>query len=170
VVLTSDHGEEFMEHGVWDHGNSLYLNSVHVPLVVSWPGHLPAESAISTAVSLSAVPGTIVALATGAEGPLPGGNLATTWEGGYDEQRVVSSVRQVPRQPDWYPVSAGDMKATLVWPWRLITTRGVGRSELYRVDSDPMERNDLSGTSAAAHAPAWLSHAPSGRATGVQRP
>jgi len=159
VVLTSDHGEEFMEHAVWDHGNSLYLNSVHVPLILSWPARLPADSVVPTPVSLAAVPGTIVALATGEVSPLPGGNLATVWEGRGGEREVQSSVRRVPRQPEWYPVSAGDMTASLVWPWRLIRTRGIERPELFRVDTDPMERHDLTGTPAAALAPPGLTGA-----------
>src|SRR5262249_30983432 len=42
VIITSDHGEEFGEHGLLDHGNSLYLASVHVPLVIHFPGRVPA--------------------------------------------------------------------------------------------------------------------------------
>ena len=41
VVLTSDHGEEFFEHGHKVHRTHLFHESVHVPLVLSWPGHLP---------------------------------------------------------------------------------------------------------------------------------
>ncbi|MDH4130939.1 MAG: sulfatase-like hydrolase/transferase [Gemmatimonadota bacterium] len=159
VVLTSDHGEEFMEHGVWDHGNSLYLNSVHVPLVVSWPGRVPADSVVATPVSIAAVPGTILELATGGSAMLPGGSLSTAWNSQTDGGAVLSSVRRVPRQPEWYPVSAGDMTATLVWPWRLIRTGGTDHRELYRIDTDPMERHDLSQTPAAALAPQELTGA-----------
>ncbi|MCZ6597597.1 MAG: sulfatase [Planctomycetota bacterium] len=42
VVLTSDHGEEFFEHGGKTHRGQLHRESVHVPLVISWPGGLPA--------------------------------------------------------------------------------------------------------------------------------
>jgi arylsulfatase A-like enzyme len=38
IVLTSDHGEEFFEHGSWEHGHSLYDESLKVPLVVKFPG------------------------------------------------------------------------------------------------------------------------------------
>lgn len=41
VVLTSDHGEEFFEHGHKIHRTHLFRESVHVPLIVTWPGHLP---------------------------------------------------------------------------------------------------------------------------------
>jgi arylsulfatase A-like enzyme len=37
VVVTSDHGEAFDEHGVVEHGVSVYQHQVHVPLIVKWP-------------------------------------------------------------------------------------------------------------------------------------
>lgn len=39
IVLTSDHGEEFYEHGGWWHGNALYGEQTQVPLVVKLPGN-----------------------------------------------------------------------------------------------------------------------------------
>ncbi|MFT7669204.1 MAG: arylsulfatase A-like enzyme [Planctomycetota bacterium] len=39
VVITSDHGEEFFEHGASTHGFSLYQEQLHVPLILHWPGH-----------------------------------------------------------------------------------------------------------------------------------
>lgn len=44
IVLTSDHGEEFWEHGGFGHGFSLYNGVIRVPLTVKLPGNL-AESA-----------------------------------------------------------------------------------------------------------------------------
>ena len=38
VVITGDHGEEFMEHGHWGHGSSFAKEQVSVPLVVRIPG------------------------------------------------------------------------------------------------------------------------------------
>ncbi len=34
VLVTSDHGEEFQEHGGWDHGRTLYEEVLTVPLIV----------------------------------------------------------------------------------------------------------------------------------------
>ncbi len=45
VIVTSDHGEEFGEHGVYNHGYSLFLPEVHVPLVVIPPTSI-AESGV----------------------------------------------------------------------------------------------------------------------------
>lgn len=38
LVITADHGEEFMEHGNIDHGKSLYDEVIHVPLIIWIPG------------------------------------------------------------------------------------------------------------------------------------
>jgi arylsulfatase A-like enzyme len=38
IVLVSDHGEQFTEHGLVSHGNSLYNELLHVPLILSFPG------------------------------------------------------------------------------------------------------------------------------------
>ena len=42
IVLVSDHGEEFTEHGGWDHGHSLYEELLRVPLLVKLPGNAHA--------------------------------------------------------------------------------------------------------------------------------
>lgn len=54
VVLTSDHGEQFWEHGSWGHGQSLYDHQLHVPLLV----HLPP--ALLAARKLTVGPGTVI--------------------------------------------------------------------------------------------------------------
>ncbi len=38
IVLTSDHGEEFFEHGGWSHAHSLYNELLRVPLLIKFPG------------------------------------------------------------------------------------------------------------------------------------
>jgi arylsulfatase A-like enzyme len=52
LVFTSDHGEEFYEHHGWGHGHSLYEETTHVPLLISYPGHLPAGLRIEERVSM----------------------------------------------------------------------------------------------------------------------
>ena len=34
IIIFADHGEQFFEHGNWEHGYSLYEKEVHVPLIV----------------------------------------------------------------------------------------------------------------------------------------
>ncbi len=44
IVITSDHGEEFKEHGLLEHNQKLYDESLLAPLIVKFPDSLPRES------------------------------------------------------------------------------------------------------------------------------
>jgi arylsulfatase A-like enzyme len=61
-VLTSDHGEEFFEHGVLGHGFSLYQEVVHVPLILHGPG-VPAGVVLEEPVAVLDMPATLLDLA-----------------------------------------------------------------------------------------------------------
>lgn len=39
IIVTADHGEEFMEHGGWWHGTTLYDEQIRVPLIVKLPNN-----------------------------------------------------------------------------------------------------------------------------------
>ena len=62
IVLTSDHGEEFWEHGDYLHGQSLYGELLRVPLLIKLPGAATA-SRVSGYVSTVAVAPTVLDLA-----------------------------------------------------------------------------------------------------------
>lgn len=158
VVITSDHGEEFGEHGVYEHGYSLYRPSVHVPLIVIPPrstgirgaaGVGGAPASISTPVSLRDLAATIVDLAGLGDGaPFPGSSLAGLWR---DTSATASPTMSSPLlttvtpssgQPDWFPSSKGDMKALVHEGLRYIRN-GDGSEELYDFAGDRWERTDL---------------------------
>jgi arylsulfatase A-like enzyme len=42
IILLSDHGEEFFDHGRWMHGWSLYQEQLHVPMIIKMPAGLNA--------------------------------------------------------------------------------------------------------------------------------
>ena len=50
VVLTSDHGDEFKEHGGFSHSRDLHEEVVRVPLIVHWPGRIRPGTVIPTPV------------------------------------------------------------------------------------------------------------------------
>jgi arylsulfatase A-like enzyme len=52
VAFLADHGEEFHEHGRMWHGQSVYGEMMHVPLIVRWPAGLPAGAVIDEPVHL----------------------------------------------------------------------------------------------------------------------
>lgn len=61
IVFTADHGEEFGEHGLMEHGWSLYEPALRVPLVIVAPG-LPAGRVVEEDVSLVDVAPTVLDL------------------------------------------------------------------------------------------------------------
>ena len=147
VMVTADHGEEFAEHGHVSHGNGLHFPSLHVPLVVRWPnGGVPRGRQVFEPVSLADIPATIVDLAGGgARSRFPGTSLAPLWRGerptaGY--RPILSELYWVPNQPDWYPVSGGNMRSLVRGRYHYIAGPGA-REELYDIVTDPFEHRDL---------------------------
>ena len=51
VIVLSDHGEAFLEHGKLLHGNSLYEEVLQVPLIMRLPGVIPAGKRVAGNVS-----------------------------------------------------------------------------------------------------------------------
>ena len=97
-VVTSDHGEEFREHGNLGHRNPLYEHQVRVPLIVVWPGHIPAQR-VQTPVSLVDLLPTLVELVSGEEPSLPSGggtSLASALLAGKEPaaRTVIAEVRR----------------------------------------------------------------------------
>jgi hypothetical protein len=44
VLVLSDHGEEFHDHGDWEHGHTLYQELTRIPLIVKLPGQTRGET------------------------------------------------------------------------------------------------------------------------------
>ena len=59
IVITSDHGEEFKEHGGLLHGETLYEEMVKVPLIIYLPGKKSGKR-ISSQVSIIDIMPTIL--------------------------------------------------------------------------------------------------------------
>ena len=63
VAVTSDHGEYLGEHGLWEHGKTVFTEVVDVPLVIAAPGRLPKGTRVSTPVQMQDLHDTLLALA-----------------------------------------------------------------------------------------------------------
>src|SRR5262249_28383414 len=86
IVIASDHGEQFGEHGAGGHGNTLFLELLHVPLVILGPQQIldPAtvmNRRVSEVVSLADLPATLLDLLRlkNRVAVLPGKSLARFW-------------------------------------------------------------------------------------------
>jgi len=147
VVITSDHGEQFGEHGLFEHANSLYRPLLQVPLVVWFPAVVPAGLRISTPVTLLNLPATILALAGVTTASIfPGHSLTEYWNSSpHTEQPgspLFAEVSKGLNLPDWLPVSKGPMQSVVVGGMHYIRN-GDGREELYDFLQDVAEEEDL---------------------------
>ncbi|MCD6406214.1 MAG: sulfatase-like hydrolase/transferase [Planctomycetes bacterium] len=62
LILTADHGEQFMEHGMTGHGAALHTEELHVPLVI-WPPRLEEGLQVKSRVRLIDMAPTMLDLA-----------------------------------------------------------------------------------------------------------
>ncbi len=140
VVITSDHGEEFMEHGRTLHGTTMYEEMLSVPLIFSGPG-VPAGKRVQGLVQLTDIVPTLLDL-VGISIPeeIEGRSLVPVWSGAADELEgrfVFAEADHEHGQVDIKRmVRQGDIK--------LIHDREIQRSLLFDLDRDPAERDDLS--------------------------
>ncbi len=68
IVVTSDHGEEFWEHGSVGHGHNVHQEMVHVPLIFHYPRGLPSGRSVRSGAEVIDVLPTVLEL-IGAEDP-----------------------------------------------------------------------------------------------------
>ena len=151
VIITADHGEEFGEHDLFEHGHSLYLPSLHVPLVLLYPSRVPGGLRVSEPVSLRDIPATVIDLiGLFGEVEFPGNSLARYWDaarksGRRVAQPLLSEVNVSSNVPSWFPVAKGNMKALLSDEMHYVRN-GDGSEELYDLRNDPQGKNDLSAS------------------------
>ncbi len=145
VIVTADHGEEFYEHELMRHGNSLYRPSVQVPLILSAPSGLPRGVTVTTPVSLRDLAATIAAFTgNGDAGPFPGQSLLTRFGPNADSlpDPIVVHVTGEASQPASFPVHWGPLFGVLDDGfWYFVDRRG--HEELYE-NSDYLQRRNLS--------------------------
>jgi choline-sulfatase len=145
ILLTSDHGEEFFEHGNCDHVRFLYEESVHVPYILYLPkgegrrisGLIPASISVSRTV-LDLV---------GIEHAMPGVSLLPLMEGRHRGFPVVYS------EADSTAGTLGSRGKTMSMTkdnkLKLISYTEEGTDEAYDLAEDPRETEILPERSVA---------------------
>jgi len=136
VAVTADHGEEFWDHGHFFHGQTLYDELLHVPLIVWAPGAAAAGTVIQRPVRMIDLAPSLLEW-TALEQP-------ATFEGRRLSEVIVApdapgddliATATQAQFPTRYALRSGDLK--------LIESLDTGRRELYAIATDPGEKNDL---------------------------
>lgn len=144
VIVTSDHGESFGERGFFQHSASLYLEEIHVPLIVWGPGRVPAGRTVDAPVTLTSLPSTVLSLVDAADDPFPGPSLAVLFSGETpaDWPDPISELAQMNGAAEINPSTHGAMKSVVGDEMQYILHEKFGE-ELYNWRTDPQEKSNL---------------------------
>jgi len=140
VVITSDHGEEFLEHGGFEHGHTLYDELLHIPLLIRVPLiKLPPPLAVPTTVRHIDLAPTLCELAGIEPNPaFMGQSFVSLMQGEKEKDRPI--------------LSQGNMWGPSQSAWRKdgfkLIYQSSGSAELFDVNADAAEQNNLAEKSA----------------------
>lgn len=134
VVVLSDHGEAFFEHGFASHANALFDEAMRVPLIVHAPGLASATDSLP-ASSIDVAPTVLHLLGLPPHPAFQGIDLLGATTPATRRDRPIFAVTQSPLAHQAAVVQGG---------WKLIYDERRRRYALYDLASDPGEHRDLS--------------------------
>ncbi len=155
VIVTSDHGDEFYEHGGFGHGYTCYEEMVRVPLIMSWRNVIPEGTVRQDAASLVDLAPTIARLA-GADACDPGFQGRDLFEHGFSGPSRIEFWRHA----DSYPVYAETFygrapRCIRTRDKKLVVNEKDGTRELYLLAGDPGENNNAAREQGDRHDRLW---------------
>ncbi len=139
VVLTSDHGEEFFDHGSVLHGRTLHQELVRIPLIFQGAG-VPAGVRVAEPVSLVDLLPTLLSLVGAPPAPgIDGVDVSGLWRAGGPRDRVLVSEAN-----HWIDNKNGNFRRAIRrGPWTVHYDADSESTALYDLRSDPTEQRDV---------------------------
>lgn len=150
IIICSDHGEEFGEHGEIGHGHSLYTETTHVPLIIKTAGKQDPQRIIAKSQTVDILPTILDMLGIGIPINVQGNSFAPFLRGktetGPRNYLYGQMVYHESIADDTWKLHVFKGYHDLPWLTRTMNLSIFGKSELYRISSDPKERIDLHDT------------------------
>jgi arylsulfatase A-like enzyme len=147
LIVTSDHGEQLGEHGLYNHGTSMYRPLMHVPLVMRFPGRVAAGVRVPQPVSLRNIPTTVLDLLAATDDTrFPGFSLAGFWRSENaapaDQVVLMEATRRQFGAEKWYPLIKGGIQSVVAEGYQYLKNED-GTEELYDFENDLEETVNL---------------------------
>ena len=148
IVVTSDHGEEFQEHGGLLHGRTQYQEVLSIPLILAGPG-LPEGAVVDQPVhAIDVAPTLLAALGVRSAARRDGLDLAPAWRG--DTLPTRAFFGEADHNNPVGNEKVHDIKKMIRrGSEKLLLDTFTLRTELYDLAQDPGERSDLLAQRAA---------------------
>jgi len=141
VIFMSDHGEMLGDHGVYLKGPYFYEEAVHVPLIVSWPGHIEPRR-VSGMVELVDIAPTL--METAQLTPYPGMQGRSLWPllcgEVYGEDFRDDIYCEYYNAMPWHREPTAQATMVRTAEHKLVVDHGNDMGELYDLVADPTER------------------------------
>jgi len=144
LIITSDHGEEFQDHGGWLHGRNLYNELIKVPLIIKFPSSLNKGKIVDPKCSIIDLVPTILENAgiKYRKDMFDGASLNSLISGVEDSDRIFISDLAHKDIPDPCPAIIATNKNQL----KFIFTKskdGIKRVEAYDLQRDAREKHNV---------------------------
>ncbi|MHC4616156.1 MAG: sulfatase [Planctomycetota bacterium] len=144
LFVTSDHGEEFWEHGVWGHPMNLYDINIHVPLLIRYPPFAAKRKTIFKQVRNIDIFPTVLDILSIEPGHYPSGVSLRPYmenESSAPEVAVISEGGGLKGiSVDFY---IDRVRAIRTPQWKYIKNITQNTSQLYQLQDDPDELVNL---------------------------
>lgn len=143
VIYASDHGEHAGERGLW-WKNTMHEQSAGVPLILSWPGHLPEAARCGSVCNLVDIGATIIAAAGAVPLPRSHGRsllpVARDPTAAWLDQTFCEYVTDL--SSPWTGTRAQTIRMLRAGRWKYVHAEG-DRPMLFDMQADPDEARDL---------------------------
>ena len=136
ICLCADHGDMLGDHHAWQK-ECFFEASCRIPLLLSWPAQVPANSRCAELASITDLFG-VATTAAGAPELRDGSDLLGMLAGRAPPRRELVGLYGTPGTPYFRAMVRSG-------PWKYIFIANGGREQLFHVASDPGETRDCAG-------------------------
>jgi arylsulfatase A-like enzyme len=132
LVITSDHGEAFYEHGLVTHGKTLFEEESRVPLIFHWPKKLEAKQIDGNYSHLDILPSLSTLLELPLHPSFQGKSIFQKSTKGLQHPAVFFNIQGIRFE-----------EGVVCYPWKLVFDQKGQSYRLFNLKSDPKEQHNV---------------------------